>query len=186
MPPLPQNPNTEDLIARATKIITQSKGCAEYLQNLMAKAKEVTHRSPNDSSIRNVLKTVGEQGKVIYGNTIKEYYGWEGATTQGSIQSGNAQIELPFPNAFQSFQPKAVHDRMAAAFAEQRAWSDAQTLIHESFHLAGYSDRELMEAAAALAKVEPPNFSNLTSNNRIRQESLWWTNRLQAACPPVR
>jgi hypothetical protein len=183
---LPQNPNTEDLIARANKIINQAKGCAEFLQNLMSKAKEMTRRSPIDSSIQNILKTVGEQGKVTYGDTIKKYYGFEGATTQGSIQSGNAGIELPFPTPFQSFQPKAVHDRMAAAFAEQRAWSDAQSLIHESFHLAGYSDRELMEAAAALAKVEPPNFSNLTPNNRIRQESLWWTYRLQAACPPVR
>ena len=73
-----------------------------------------------------------------------------------------------------------------AAFAEQRAWSDAQTLIHESFHLAGYSDGQLMRAAAAIAGVAPPDLSQLSPNDRIREESLYWIRKLEAACPPVR
>jgi len=36
---------------------------------------------------------------------------------------------------------------MAADFAEQRAWGNAQELIHEAFHLAGYSGGGVTRAA---------------------------------------
>jgi hypothetical protein len=121
---------------------------------------------------------------VIYGDTIKKYYGFDGATPHGSLKGGNAQIELPTPKPFQSFQPKAVHDRMAAEFFEQRAWDDAYSLIHEAFHLAGYSDGDLMRAAAAVAGVEAPDYSKLPSRDRIRKESEYWDSRLKEACHP--
>lgn len=182
----PQSPNVKDLIGRAEKIIGEAKGCAAFLQNLMAKVQEMTGRTAKETSILNILKAVNRPDGIIYGDTIQKAYGFSGATIRGSLKGGNAQIELGFPQAFRSFQPKAVHDKMAAGFLEQQAWYDAQTLIHESFHLAGYTDGELMRAAAAVGGVEVPDYSNLSSNERRRRESLFWTLIMEDVCRPVK
>ena len=179
----PRTPNTKDLISRAKGIVAKTD-CANWLKKLLAKASEQTGRTPSESSISKVLEDVETQGGVIYGDTIMKAYGFRAATPHGTIEGGNAQIELPTPFDFHSFQPKSLHDRMAAEYFEVRAWDDADILVHESVHLAGYNDGDLMRAAAAVAGVEAPDYSKLSSTERILKESIYWDDKLREHCHP--
>jgi hypothetical protein len=182
LPLLPQNPtptlNGEDIVNRATKILEKDY-CARFIKKLITTANGLSNRS-DTPDILSILKTVQSQGGFVYGNTILDYYKQPGGTIHGSLTDGTAQIEFPFPPPFNLDPSK--YSKTTADIAESRARSNAQTAIHEAFHLAGYDDILLMKAAAKARNLAEPDFSRFGRDVQIIKASTWWSSILEGFC----
>lgn len=169
-------PNVNDLRNRIANFL-KKPGCADFIKDLITR----TGTDKNPTAGTDAMKLFNEiisssQKGVVYGNTIKEYYGYEGATVHGSIGAHTAQIELPIPRGI----PTGLSRRGRMEYMNDQARISAQAALHETVHLAGrngaYSDLALANSVAAMRGVTAPKFGS------VRAASEYWNAALAKAC----
>lgn len=185
MPSLPQGPqnpapNVEDLRNKIAKAVSDRK-CADFIRNLINKASELTGNPAAGDDALSLFNIIAKQGGVVYGDTIRRAYGFDGSTIHGSIAGGDAQIELAPPYPINIRNP-----RVAADIAATQAIIAAGDALHETIHLAGrgYDDFLLAKALADLRGVQRPDFSGMPYKVAIRRASEYWGNPLSDICKP--
>jgi hypothetical protein len=137
----------------------------------------------NPAEFTNILdgfEKVVKQGNFVYGTTIKDFYGFEGATNHGSISGRDAQVELPHP--WPNFNPMNNPD---IAASDERL--TALAVIHELIHLAGkkgFDDLQLQSTVRAMRGLPQPDHTGMTSKKAVADASYSWSEELSMACAP--
>ena len=174
--------DVDDLRSGIEDILKESKGrCAAFISSLIAGT--ATENNPVESTdILKLFNEVSKQGKFVYGDTIKQYYGLPGATNRGSIGGRDAQVELPTPwvgNNPTNNKDIAASQRRITLFS----------VMHELIHLSGknrYGDIHLADTVAAMKGIAPPTYTGMTSKQAILTASINWTSSMEIACKPRR